>query len=460
MEIVNDIDFQIYNGRFDFEDAIINIHCLRFFSAHTIEKTNQLKFINCTFNGTIEIQDIKKPSFKLSFNECVFNEDITINDIEFDYIFFIDSKKIKNIHIDGIFNRLRFNNKGIPLNGDIAIWAKIQKELNLDNIFIEKGQLDLNINSFDNLENKNFSSTFKNAKIYEGSFVNSHFGEYANFKNLKIFHKLIFEDCKFVKSNFEFSDFKSTSFNNCKFYSTTLIENSQQLNYAELKFIACRFEKYVLFDNSIFKSFEISHSVFQKKVSFDSFETNMMKLHQVTFAEAAYFDDLNKNNNDVIENWDRKTLRAIKRELVNTHNQIDYLRFKAYELIAYKKEVNQNKLNWKDLLILHFNEDSNYFGLDWTKGIRFIFQWSFIFYVLYIISYSARIDDSNCIPKIEDFLTNYLKFTNPLSFLDTPLVNSEDYFLPLLFTSMSKIFVSYGIYQTIQAFRKFGVNGG
>ena len=178
------------------------------------------------------------------------------------------------------------------------------------------------------------------------------------------------------------------------------------------------------------------------------------------FEKGAFFDDLNKNNSTVIVNWNRTTLREIKRELANSHNQIDYLRFKAYELNAYKKEVDQNKLNWKDSLILYFNEDSNYFGLDWTKGIRFIFQWSFIFYLLYIISYSASINDLSCIPKTEDFLVNYLKFTNPLSFLKTPLENSENYFFPLLFLSVSKIFVSYGIYQTIQAFRKFGVNGG
>ena len=63
-------------------------------------------------------------------------------------------------------------------------------------------------------------------------------------------------------------------------------------------------------------------------------------------------------------------------------------------------------------------------------------------------------------PSQSDFYVNYIKFSNPLSFLNPPLKNSENYFLPLLFLSLGKIFVSYGIYQTIQAFRKFGVNGG
>ena len=116
--------------------------------------------------------------------------------------------------------------------------------------------------------------------------------------------------------------------------------------------------------------------------------------------------------------------------------------------------------NWKDNLILYFNESSNYFGLDWTRGISFIFQWSFIFYLFYIISYAATVDNLENIPKIETFVINFLKFTNPLSFLNPPLEDSENYFLPLLFLILGKIFVSFGIYQTIQAFRKFGANGG
>ena len=76
----------------------------------------------------------------------------------------------------------------------------------------------------------------------------------------------------------------------------------------------------------------------------------------MSFLESAYFDDLNMDKIEAIENWDRKTLRAIKRELINTHNQIDYLRFKAYELEAYKNEKGKS---WKDDFILSLNSFSS-----------------------------------------------------------------------------------------------------
>ncbi|RXM47977.1 hypothetical protein, partial [Flavobacterium sp. YO12] len=138
----------------------------------------------------------------------------------------------------------------------------------------------------------------------------------------------------------------------------------------------------------------------------------------------------------------------------------DYLKFKAYELKAYKKEVDNNKLNWKDTCILYFNEESTNFGLDWTKGLFFTFQWSYLFYILYLISYSYFVLDINLIPKIDAYLVNYLKFINPFSFLKAPIEDSENYFWPFLFFMLGKILVSFGIYQTVQAFRKFGVNGG
>lgn len=315
------------------------------------------------------------------------------------------------------------------------------------------------------------SCVFQSSKLNNVNFNDNEFKTYTSFKGSTFsFNKDNFKDTgshwsesKFERNQFNKVNFSEVEFVNhmgfydCKFHSTTLFQKCKNLEESEITFRACKFEKYSLFDNSKFNKIEILHSKFLEKASFENLETNYFKIHQVTFAEAAYFDDVQIKK---IDSCDRKTLRAIKRELINTHNQIDYLRFKAYELEAYKKEIDGNKLNWKDSLILYFNEDSNYFGLDWTKGIRFIFQWSFIFYLLYIITYSACTNYFNCIPKIEDFFVNYLKFTNPFSFLKPPIEDTENYFLPFLFFLLGKIFVSYGIYQTAQAFRKFGVNGG
>ncbi len=311
------------------------------------------------------------------------------------------------------------------------------------------------------------NSTFTN--IY---FCRNHFNELTtfyntNFKNNYEYLKsntASFKNNKFYDNTFSKIDFTESKFDEliefdkCDFLGTAWFENCKKSTNNHIKFIACKFERYSLFDNSKFNKIEILHSKFKEKASFENFETSYFKIHQVTFAESAYFDDLNKNNNLVIENWDSKTLRTIKRELVNTNNQIDYLRFKAYELNAYDKEKGKN---YKDQVVLFFNKHSNYFGLDWTKGVFFIFLSSFTFYLLYLITYAIVMRYTLYFPNtFEDFSVTYLKFLNPFSFLKSPIEDAENYFFPYLSFTLGKIFISYGIYQTIQAFRKFGVNGG
>lgn len=430
-----------------------------------LENINLARFENCNFTSPRTLFNkstfyenetiIKKTN--IYFNSCSFN-DLLIHEIsDLENLFFSQIKSAKSILIHHSNIELFVFNKNDNINYNIELVSCVfEKHFNFtENTFIKYGKFQLLKNTFHEVAfiSKN---TFTYLVMWEQKFLSQlHFeNKYNKGLNSDI------SSSEFKKTIISVSEFSNFTFKNCLFFEEFYFENCENLAHSEVRFEDCCFDKISNFDNSKLNKMEILRSKFHEKASFENLETNYFKIHQVTFAEAAYFDDLNKDNNDVIENWDRKTLRAIKRELINTHNQIDYLRFKAYELNAYKKEVNLNKLNWKDSLILYFNEDSNYFGLDWTKGIRFIFQWSFILYLFYIISYSACINNLSYIPKTEDFLVNYLKFTNPLSFLKTPLENSENYFFPLLFLSVSKIFVSYGIYQTIQAFRKFGVNGG
>lgn len=440
-------------------------------------KSKFVTFKDCTFNCEIlNFKSIIDENFHLEFEKCTFNCNVVFSDCTFESLSFKNTKAIKSLEIHKLqLGYLVFSNDFDVERPELISEFTIRKS-NIDFLLFERlnhiqGRFSFLGNKFGK---KNGSSSFQNSTITNVFFGKNIFSNFTSFKTVTFkstkeylnpvgsafefpgFYSNTFDKISFTESNF----IDTFQFDNCDFLSTTWFENCKCSTDSLLKFVACKFEKYSLFDNSIFNKIEILHSKFQEKASFENFEVNYFKTHQVSFAGGAYFDDLNKNNNDVIENWDRKTLRAIKRELVNTHNQIDYLRFKAYELNAYKKEVDKSKLNWRDSLILYFNEESNNFGLDWTKGIRFIFQWSFMFYILYVISYSSCVKDINCIPAIDNFLVNYLKFLNPFSFLKSPIEDAENYFLPFLFFIIGKVFVSYGIYQTVQAFRKFGVNGG
>lgn len=455
---------------FDLAEQTLNVQSLH---------SEWVTFENCTFNCDLfKIENIIDEKLTLEFNNCSFNCNMIFSNCNFEVLTFKNSKTLKSLKLqkglseNNIFklNVFEFSNdtniEVLELNTDFKI-----HNTSIETFLFEKIK---HVNgSFKFLGNTlNGYTSFQNSTISNGLFFGNSFLKLTSFKKVNFtstkeykkpdgaayefpgFYKNTFAKVSYSESNF----IGNFQFENCDFLDTTWFEKCKNLNNTELKFVACKFEKYSLFDNSKFNKIKILHSKFLEKASFENFETNHLKIHQVTFAGAAYFDDLNKNNNRAIETWDRKTLRAIKRELVNTHNQIDYLRFKGYELNAYKKEKGKN---WKDNFILLLNQKSNYFGLDWTKGLAFTTITGFMFYLIYLCTYAIVMKNTLHFPNsIEVFWVGYLKFLNPFSLFKSPIEDAETYFFPLFSFMIGKIFISYGIFQTVQAFRKFGVNGG
>ncbi len=459
MEKINQNDFYKYlEEESIIEDKEID---LKYVDLKNIEVAH---FQNCNFTSSqinFDNSDrepksasmIKKTN--ISFHNCSFNDLLIMGINNLGRVNFFNTEKVKSIKISSCsIDSLVFqNNIAIDYKIEIFYCHLLECFDFSKNDFTNKGFFNLLGNTFYK------SSTILNNTFNILEFKKLYFKDSLAFKNEFIENSSsLVLDSEFEEVTFNKSNFSNLIFNKCVFLNTVWFAKCRNLNKSELRFIACKFEKYSLFDNSKFNKIGILHSKFLEKASFENFETNYFEIHQVTFAEAAYFDDLNKNNNKAIENWDRKTLRAIKRELVNTHNQIDYLRFKAYELNAYDKEKGKN---CKDQIVLFFNKHSNYFGLDWTKGVCFILSTSLLFYLLYLITYAIVMKHTIYFPNtVEDFFVTYLKFLNPFSFLKSPIDDAEKYFFPYLSFTLGKIFISYGIYQTIQAFRKFGVNGG
>ncbi|MNQ47634.1 hypothetical protein D3C85_614860 [compost metagenome] len=438
-------------------------------------KSNWVSFENCIFNClSLEFKNIINDNLVLNFRNCTFNCSVAFWDSTLETIDFQNTKAIKSLTVRRLtlFDFI-FSNESGTEKSELCTNFNISKtkvnQFQFEKVEHIQGSFKFLGNE---LNEKRGNTSFQNSTLTNVLFGENSFLGFSSFKRMHFkstsenskpsgaaFEFPGFYKNKFSKVSFSESNFMNTfQFENCDFLDTTWFEECKNLNNSALKFVSCKFEKYSLFDNSKFNKIEISHSKFLEKASFENFETNYFKVHQVTFTGAAYFDDLNKNNNLVIEKWDRKTIRAIKRELVNTHNQIDYLRFKAYELNAYKKEEGKN---WKDRFILFFNKHSNYFGLDWTKGLVFTTIIGFLFYLLYLCTYAIVMKTVLYFPiTIEDFFVGYLKFLNPFSLFKSPIENAETYFFPLFFFMIGKIFISYGIVQTVQAFRKFGANGG
>lgn len=154
--------------------------------------------------------------------------------------------------------------------------------------------------------------------------------------------------------------------------------------------------------------------------------------------------------------FDLNTLRTIKAQLLKADNKIDYNRVNAYEQRKYFQELTFKN---PDFFILLLNRMSNDFGISWLKGIWFTLKCSFLFFVALLIvnnfvesNYPLSINPTHNWAKFEQILSEFLKFIFSFGFT-SPGFQSNG-FLFLIFI-IAKIFIGFGIYQTIAAFRKF-----
>jgi uncharacterized protein YjbI with pentapeptide repeats len=140
---------------------------------------------------------------------------------------------------------------------------------------------------------------------------------------------------------------------------------------------------------------------------------------------------------------------------------------RALEYISRELEAHYRRLKWcsshfSEKLNLWLNFVSNNFGRDWVRGSLFSFGVGLLFFCLLLISTNEyrwgwpSLDFS--------LLPAYLKFMNPLRFFEleqlfynTPKENVIKLNgLSYLADFGGRIFIAYGYYQTIQAFRRFG----
>jgi hypothetical protein len=137
------------------------------------------------------------------------------------------------------------------------------------------------------------------------------------------------------------------------------------------------------------------------------------------------------------------------------------LAYQAQEIEAHYRDIDWRSLDFFKKFSLFLNKYSNNFGRYWFWGLLFSFGVGvFFFFLLLFFAHGYHFS----FKFNEDFFEAFLKFMNPLRFFDTEaLFNFRDKknFLTLnwssyVFDFLGRIFVAYGYYQTIQAFRRFG----
>ncbi len=448
-------------------------------------------FENCTFHCEIRIEDEDVHSVK--FEECLFNEKFELYTTVQGEANFSQSTFEQEALFSDYSSKNYDNCTGAIFEGNLCL-ERTRFIQRVDFIKVKfKGQTCFNDAKFE----KNSKVRFYSAEFSDDvTFYNTTFHNLADFFDVKFNRIVIFDKTDFLGT---------TVFAKAKFIENVLFTYS-------------RIDELIIFRETTFKKgLDLSLAIIQgnintfgiklKNENYEKVEEKKPE-EQYISAEGIIFDE-NK----------RETFRILKHHSILQHNSIDSLKYQRDEHLAYSqelwKDISNNKRvkkitkKWHclvkkilnitsilililitiilpialllllvstiisqplsklikairelplkkffDYLIFWLNKMSNDLGTSYMRGIAFTFFSAWIFFYLALLSsddycFAFNLDMS---PKV---VHDYFNFINPTYSIDFMGANENVtwWFYPLVF--IGRVFVAYGIYQTVQAFRKY-----
>ena len=344
-----------------------------------------------------------------------------------------------------------------------------------------------------------------NSKVWV-NFREVKFNENARFHYCSFYYSVTFENTSFNKLvDFYYAEFfRSQQFHLTDFFDRAIFSNT--IFKQEIQFIYCRTNSnsHIGFESAIFKrGLDISRSNFNCNLNFwnTTIEEEGEEYVFENIDNIKYKNDFEAHDEaPSVYKQLRETYRIIKDNSYKQNNKIEALEFSKREMLVYEKELKSLSA---DKILLLANKFSNNYGTNWVKGLLFTMLSGFITYstilyieekvnsiysvllicVLFVVIMSKTENIKEILQKVffvffcclyvsilcscntpfainwELFIEHYLKVLNVIDL--KPFEKEENSIFNLsglsyLFLFIGRIFIGYGYYQTIQAFRKFG----
>ncbi|NOZ34093.1 MAG: hypothetical protein GXO80_02210 [Chlorobi bacterium] len=399
-------------------------------------KINYLFFNNNHINIPYVFDFDNAYVFHFAFQSCSFSHRLEfakgkIEELNFHKVTFKEQTIISEHFIVGIFN---FNSVKSEYEISIAYHSKIGT-LNIDNC-----DLNLSFWIFDeekrDLENKisiKIGGTFNGNIHIENIPANIHL---SCINSGTIFLNNIYSKLIIFQYFFNYNKLILNNFKRDKDYNALIISES---NLNETEFVNFDFDKFdeVVISRSNVSNMLLTNTIFPKKIQIES--KNPQLGYIVDFE-----DNIGKNV------YFRDSYRQLKNVMEKHKNKHVALIYKSKEMYYQKKELKFG-FNWFTLLL---NQISNNHGISWQRGVFFTILLSVIFFILYNFTLADPffywdnivINKQNVFDKFIEFLASFPKLS----------IVKQETTLSTIVIILSKIFISYGIYQTIVAFRKYG----
>jgi len=304
----------------------------------------------------------------------------------------------------------------------------------------------------------------KNVSIKE-----SDFKAQTVFKKSKFEGKVRFHHSKFRTSvNFENSIFmdlvdfyQSTFYQNQQFFLTdflgvTIFSHAKFKKQVQFLYNKTHRDTIISFENAVFKeSLDLSRANFWCKMSFWNtwikYNPEQLWLYETDeIQEIQIGKPLNAYKRL------RETYRIIKDVYTKEGNHIAALNFYKNEMLIFNKEIDLKENNkFEDLFSLFFNRVSNLFGTSWLRGVAFTLIITTIFYSFFLATMSDQLYFVISHKSISETTKHLIEFLN-IAKWDIKPFGIVDYNWGYVVLFIGRIFIGYGYYQTIQAFRKYG----
>lgn len=292
---------------------------------------------------------------------------------------------------------------------------------------------------------------FKKCKFPKGqSFFNTIFGDYLEFLDCEFQNKLIFNKVEFretvVFTKTKFLDnvlFTYTTFFRLGVFSRTFFDKGIDLSQAIIN------GNLTFFEAQIKNYHSEAISINDEKISESG---KSQKKFDISVTGSGKIPTINK----------RETFRIIKQQLAKEGNNIDAFKYNSLEKQAYQQQLKEHNSKWfnsEDGLMFSLNNLSNKHKSSWLRGIGFTVSVAIIFYTISIfMTGNFYLTLNDFIPTINKNASAWIVSLNPThnpnyikDIFEIKSLNAGYY----IFDFIGRIFIGYGIYQTVQAFRKF-----
>ncbi|MDV3597367.1 hypothetical protein CMU77_15285 [Elizabethkingia anophelis] len=427
------IDF-MNSPQFDIDFSIVSLYfkeCVLIGNRavfHTLIKEENkdifLTFEDCIINCDLFIKEAKIHGLK--FNNCQINSEL----------FYITNCEIKDLSIINRIDGTETINNLLISESKITLFLDIRFTHFLDTINLLENEiklLQINKNTFQRL-----------------NFRDCIFGENFSFKNNNILTDVLIEQSTFGNFNCQNTNFGSNvELNECEFNGNCAFERIDG-NRTSVKLNKCNFNRYVYFDDANVYSIITDLSFFKEIASFQNASCHIIKFNRTHFDKMAFFTNIKIESKQEL---DINTIRIIKAQLLKAENKIDYLEFKKYEFELFRKSLGKRKNGSK--FILWLNKITSDYNTDWVRGFISTSVYGFIFCIaLYVAVFGLR--EWSVVLGENRFWLGYFKYMIIPNF-SSPFEEEElELWWQYLIFILGKIFVTYGLYETIQSFRKYG----